>query len=50
MFIKNNVGANKWRRIKGKDKRLDKIDEVKMKMDYSMDEPQLLQKIRDSNV
>lgn len=43
-------GANKWRRIKGKDRRLDKIDEVKMKMDWAMDENQLLQKIKDSNV
>eukprot|EP01132_Coremiostelium_polycephalum_P001142 gene1142-1449_t len=44
------TGANKWRRIKGQDRRLDKIDDVKMKMDWAMDDAQFQQKIKDTQV
>ncbi|EGC39137.1 cytosolic regulator of adenylyl cyclase [Dictyostelium purpureum] len=44
------TGANKWRRIKGQDRRLDKVDDVKMKMDWHMDEAQFQQKIKDTQV
>jgi len=44
------TGANKWRRIKGQDRRLDKIDDVKMKMDWHMDDVQFQQKIKDTQV
>jgi len=48
--ISNITGANKWRRLKGIDHRLDRIEEVKMKMDWKMEEPVLVAKIRESSV
>eukprot|EP01087_Luapelamoeba_hula_P013098 TRINITY_DN3724_c1_g1_i3.p1 TRINITY_DN3724_c1_g1~~TRINITY_DN3724_c1_g1_i3.p1 ORF type:complete len:982 (+),score=144.33 TRINITY_DN3724_c1_g1_i3:348-3293(+) len=44
------TGANKWRRIKGRDKRLDKVDDIKKKMDFSIDEKQLLVKLQQTQV
>ncbi|KYR02655.1 cytosolic regulator of adenylyl cyclase [Tieghemostelium lacteum] len=44
------TGANKWRRVKGQDRRLDKIDDVKMKMDWHMDDAQFQQKVKDTQV
>ncbi|KAN0036442.1 hypothetical protein ACTFIV_001735 [Dictyostelium citrinum] len=44
------TGANKWRRIKGQDRRLDKVDDVKMKMEWHMDDNQFQQKIKDTQV
>jgi rapamycin-insensitive companion of mTOR len=43
-------GANKWRRLKGKDRRLDRIEEVKLKLDWRMDESTLRAKMAATNV
>eukprot|EP01114_Cavostelium_apophysatum_P016624 TRINITY_DN4775_c0_g1_i1.p1 TRINITY_DN4775_c0_g1~~TRINITY_DN4775_c0_g1_i1.p1 ORF type:complete len:1113 (-),score=304.93 TRINITY_DN4775_c0_g1_i1:63-3401(-) len=44
------TGANKWKRLKGRDKSKDKLDQVKMKMDFAMDVDQLKNKIQESQV
>ncbi|KAL6058320.1 Cytosolic regulator of adenylyl cyclase [Balamuthia mandrillaris] len=44
------TGANKWRRLKGSDRRLDRIDDVKRKFDLKMDEAQLQYKLRQTQV
>lgn len=44
------TGANKWKRVKGRDRRLDRMDEVKMKMDFQMDFDQLKNKIQETQV
>ena len=44
------TGANKWRRLKGRDRRLDRIDDVKRKMDWAMDEKQLLSRLQSTQV
>ncbi|KAL6050423.1 Peptidyl-prolyl cis-trans isomerase fkbp11 [Balamuthia mandrillaris] len=44
------TGANKWRRRKGMDKNLDRIDDVKRKIDWSMDENQLTAKLKQTQV
>lgn len=44
------TGANKWKRLKGRDKRLDRMDEVKLKIDFGMDIDQLKNKIQESQV
>lgn len=44
------TGANKWRRMKGRDRRLDRIDDVKRKIDWAMDEKQLLSKLQQTQV
>ncbi|HLD77508.1 MAG TPA: hypothetical protein VJB16_00630, partial [archaeon] len=44
------TGANKWRRIKGRDRRLDRIDDVKHMMDVAMDEKQFQMKLQDTQV
>lgn len=43
-------GASKWRRMKGKDKRLDRIETVKLKIDHKMDSEQLRWHITNTNV
>jgi len=43
-------GANKWKRMRGRDRRLDRLDEVKLKMDSAMDLDQLKNKIQESQV
>jgi len=43
-------GASKWRRMKGKDRRLDRLDDVKMKIDWKMDEKVFFQKVSDTGV
>lgn len=45
-----NAIMSQWRRLKGIDHRLDRIEEVKMKMDWKMEEPVLVAKIRESSV
>jgi hypothetical protein len=44
------TGANKWRRVKGRDKRLDRLDAIKMKMDLNMDELTFQNKMKDTQV
>jgi len=44
------TGANKWKRLKGRDKRQDKLDEVKMKIDFAMDVDQLKVKLNETQV
>jgi hypothetical protein len=44
------TGANKWRRIKGRDRRLDRIDDVKHMMDVAMDDKQFQMKLQDTQV
>mmetsp|Transcript_15192 Transcript_15192/g.45499 ORF Transcript_15192/g.45499 Transcript_15192/m.45499 type:complete len:1087 (+) Transcript_15192:76-3336(+) len=44
------TGANKWRRVKGVDRRLDRLDDVKMKIEYKMDEGTLKAKLVETNV
>eukprot|EP01102_Stenamoeba_stenopodia_P001967 TRINITY_DN11778_c0_g1_i1.p2 TRINITY_DN11778_c0_g1~~TRINITY_DN11778_c0_g1_i1.p2 ORF type:complete len:1167 (-),score=309.88 TRINITY_DN11778_c0_g1_i1:109-3609(-) len=43
------TGPQKWRK-RGKGRRLARIEEVKMKMDYKMDEATFQQKLRETNV
>jgi rapamycin-insensitive companion of mTOR len=43
-----NTGQQKWRKRKGR--RLARIEEVKMKMDYKMDDQTFQQKLRETNV
>ena len=43
-------GASKWRRLKGKDKRMDRIENVKLKIDHRMDHDQLRLQMNASNV
>lgn len=44
------LGANKHKQMKGRDRRLDRIRDVKMKLDYDMDVEQLKNRIQESNV
>jgi hypothetical protein len=44
------TGANKWKRVKGRDRRLDRMDEVKIKIDFQMDFDQLKNKIQETQV
>ncbi len=44
------TGANKWKRMKGRDRRLDRMDEVRMKIDFAMDMEQFRAKIQESQV
>jgi rapamycin-insensitive companion of mTOR len=44
------TGANKWRRLKGRDRRLDRIDDVKRKIDWGMDDRQLLAKLQQTQI
>eukprot|EP01104_Vermistella_antarctica_P020383 TRINITY_DN869_c5_g1_i1.p1 TRINITY_DN869_c5_g1~~TRINITY_DN869_c5_g1_i1.p1 ORF type:complete len:770 (+),score=198.04 TRINITY_DN869_c5_g1_i1:303-2312(+) len=44
------TGANKWRRLKGFDRLLDRIDDVKMKMDVNMDEGAFRAKLQETGI
>lgn len=44
------TGANKWRRARGRDKRLDRLDDIKRKIDSQMDEATFLNEIKESLV
>jgi len=44
------TGAGKWRRVKGNDRRLDRIDDIKRKMDWDMDTQEVLDRIQRTEV
>ncbi|GAM19472.1 hypothetical protein SAMD00019534_026470 [Acytostelium subglobosum LB1] len=44
------TGADKWRRVRGQDRRLDKVDAIKVRMDYQMDDMHFQAKIKDTQV
>ena len=44
------TGADKYRRLKGRDSRLDRIDDIKRKMDLQMDSKQLANKLHQTQV
>ncbi|ELR24886.1 cytosolic regulator of adenylate cyclase [Acanthamoeba castellanii str. Neff] len=44
------TGANKWRRLKGRNRRLDRIDDVKKKIDWGMDDKQLLARLQQTQI
>lgn len=44
------TGANKWKRLKGRDRSLERMAQVKMKIDFAMDTDQLKLKIQETGV
>src|SRR5207253_2908409 len=44
------TGANKWRRVKGRDKRLDRLDDIKMKIDLGMDDVTFQNRLKETQV
>jgi len=44
------TGAKKWKRLKGRDRRLDRMDEIKLKIDFAMDFDELKNKIMESQI
>ncbi len=43
-------GASRYRRLKGRDRKLDRIDDVRAKVDYSMEPSQFMQKLQQTQV
>ena len=46
----NTSGANKFRRIRGQNRRLDRIEDIRLKMEWDIDEATLLSRLRATGV
>ena len=46
----NTSGANKFRRIRGQNRRLDRIEEIRLKMEWDIDEATLQARLRATGV
>eukprot|EP00004_Rigifila_ramosa_P013527 TRINITY_DN3004_c0_g1_i1.p1 TRINITY_DN3004_c0_g1~~TRINITY_DN3004_c0_g1_i1.p1 ORF type:complete len:1085 (-),score=258.97 TRINITY_DN3004_c0_g1_i1:103-3207(-) len=44
------TGAHKWRRVKGVDRSMDRVDDLKSKIDSMMDDPQFFAQVKESMV